>query len=165
MIGSKVAMIGALVGAVAVAGIACKFGYDWGARDTEKKADIVITAKNSDISTLNGDLGQCRVANANYHASVADQLKIIQADLQANLMRQTAADQKNALADRRMMDAAQKSAENSLAAREAILHAVNQCVRDGVPAEYIGLLNTILPQRDGEKPAGGDAVRGSQAGN
>lgn len=153
----------ALAGGIFYAGT--EVGRGWGKDDCTKKADVVIAAKNTDINTLNGDLGQCRAANANYHVSVGDQLRVIQADLRENIARQASADQKNAQADVRMLDAARKSAENSQAAREAILHAVNQCIRDGVPAEYVGMLNTILPRSNGTQPAGGDTVPSGKANN
>jgi hypothetical protein len=153
--------IAGIAGAIVAGAIAWNIGHARGYDAAAKKADIVIASKNEDIAIKDADLGQCRAANASYHASVADQLRIIQADLQQNLMRQSEADKKNASADLRMLDAATKSAENARAAREAILNAVDQCVRAGVPAEFIGVLNGILPPRN--LAAGSDSVSASKA--
>ena len=115
-------------------------GYDAAA----KKADLVIRAKDKDIErkqlekdAKEASLSQCQSANGNYHAAVNEQLKVIQAELTANLKRQGDAEAKNAVADRKMLDAATKSAENARAAREAILNAVDQ---------FVGVLNSIIPK-------------------
>lgn len=131
-----------------VSGTICwQVAYGRGYSAASVKAEVVIADKNKSISVLNGDLGQCRGANANYHVAVAEGLRQIQAELIANVARQDAAARKNALADLRMLDAASKSAENSAAAREAILNAVDECVRSGIPADLVGVLNSILPER------------------
>ena len=141
-----------LVGALAAGTLAWNVGHARGYDAAARKAEKVIEAKNAEKSKVDAEKSQCLQANGNYHFAVAEQLKTIQAELQANIMRQGEADKKNAQADARMLDAATKSADNARAAREAIQNAVDQCVRAGVPAEFIGVLNGILPSR-GSGPA------------
>lgn len=153
-------IISGIVSACVVGAISWNLAYGRGYNAATIKAEIVIASKNKDLQTANGDLSQCRQANQNYHSAVTDQLKLIQAELASNLQRQNDAATKNASADRRMLDAATKSAENAEAARRAILNAVDQCVRAGVPADLVGVLNGILPSGGAGIAAGGNAVPG-----
>jgi len=159
----QVGIVSGLVGAAVAGALAWNVGYGRGYDSAAKKADLVIAAKNTEKGKVDAEIAQCRVANGNYHFAVAEQLKVIQTELQANIMRQSEADKKNASADARMLDAATKSADNARAAREAIQNAVDQCVRAGVPAEFIGVLNGILPPRG--SGSGGNTVPPIAAGN
>lgn len=151
-------VVSGVVSAAVFGTMAWQVAYPRGYNAATVKAEIVIASKNDDLRTVNGDLAQCRAANQQYHSAVTDQLKLIQAELSANLQRQNDAAQKNAQADRRMLDAATKSADNAEAARRAILNAVDQCVRAGVPADLVGVLNGILPQGGNGVAAGRNAV-------
>jgi hypothetical protein len=161
----KAGGVGALIGGLVAGMIAWNMGHEAGDavgyKRAEVKAETVIGTKNATIKVIDGDLRQCREANQNYHSAVGAQLQRINAELLANMERQAVAEKKGAASDARMLDAATRSADNSAKAREAIQNAAEECLRRGVSAEFVGVLNTILEGGSGTGvDASGDAVPG-----
>jgi len=152
-------LAGLAVGAIAAGALLWQPRYDAGYEKAAQKAAAVIQTRNTTIATRDSELAQCRAANTNYHLAVGEQLKIIADDLAADRVRQAEAATKNGRADAVMLDAAKKSAENSAVAREAIRNAVEVCLRSNYPADYVGMLNAILPAA-GSAPVGGNPLPG-----
>lgn len=164
--GMRLAVIAAVAGLVVGLAAGGYFGFGSGYNNASNKANAVIAEKNKELKERDADLkareanlGNCIGANQRYTEAVQMQLQQVNAQLQADAAAKIEAEAKNARSGKAVLDAAQKSAENSSAAREAILHAAQECLRRGVSADFAGLLNSITdPVQAAGAPARSDAL-------
>ncbi len=160
----QIAGLAALVSAGVAGVVGFNLGDGNGYNRAQKKADIVIAAKNADLAVADADFDKCQAANNNYTVAVSAQVQETNRLLREDAARQATAAKKNEAADRRLLDVSLKTAENTEAAREAIRNAVDKCVRANVPADLVGMLNGILAPTQAapasanpvSRPGGGD---------
>lgn len=158
-------ILGAIIAAALMAWLVVPQAYSRGYTEAAAKADVVIKKKNADAIVLNGRFDQCQGANRSYQEDVVAQLGQVKAEIAAQQQRDAGAGQKNEAADKRLVDGRTEAAQNAERVRELIRNAVQECVRTRASADYVGMLNSVLP---GGRPAAGpgpDGAAGAQAHN